>query len=78
MWTIIGTYNYFLYTKDMEFLTENWPRYLKAMDFIYGKVMPEGILNATGIGDWGRLKYSTVASAANMMYANPSQVDAEH
>lgn len=72
MWTMIGTYNYFLYTKDTEFLALNWPRYLKAMDFIYGKVTASGLLNATGTGDWGRLKYSTdehstEAAAANML-----------
>lgn len=48
MWTMIGTYNYLLYSNDTTFLQENWSKYLLAMKFIYGKVGPSGLLNVTG------------------------------
>lgn len=72
MWALIGTYNYYLYSKDLVWFEDNWPRYLKALDYILSKVIPSGILNATGTGDWGRWKYSTEASSANMLYVLPS------
>lgn len=67
MWTMIGTYNYVLYTKDYDFLTQNWPRYLKAMEYVHDKITPVGIMNATGQGDWGRWTYNTQASSASML-----------
>ncbi|KUJ23060.1 Six-hairpin glycosidase [Mollisia scopiformis] len=55
MWTMIGTFNYFLYSNDTAFLQENWAKYLLAMDYIYGKVTyPSGLLNVTGLRDWAR------------------------
>jgi glycogen debranching enzyme len=67
MWTMIGTYNYILYTNDTTFLQQNWPGYLKAMDFIYDKVGPNGLLNVTGIRDWARWQQGFNNSEANMM-----------
>lgn len=55
MWTMIGTYNYLLYSNDTAFLDDNWAGYLRAMDFIYGKVTyASGLLNASGTRDWAR------------------------
>ena len=55
MWTMIGTYNYILYTNHTEFLAMNWPRYERAMEYIYNKVkQPSGLLNVTGTRDWAR------------------------
>ncbi|OBT63009.1 hypothetical protein VE03_08178 [Pseudogymnoascus sp. 23342-1-I1] len=51
MWTMIITYNDILYTKDYDFLTQNWPRYPKAMEFVHDKITPAGIMNTTGQGD---------------------------
>ena len=67
MWTMIGTYNYLLYGNDTVFLQQNWPKYLKAMDFIYGKVGGSGLLNVTGIRDWARWQQGFNNSEANMM-----------
>jgi uncharacterized protein (DUF608 family) len=67
LWAIIGTYNHFLYTEDVEFLEETWPRYVKAMDYTYSKMTSAGIFNATSQGDWGRWKYSTLASSVNVL-----------
>jgi hypothetical protein len=49
MWSMIGTYNYLLYTNDTAFLNKNWNRYSHAMEYIHNKVhQPSGLLNVTG------------------------------
>ncbi|KJR82427.1 bacterial alpha-L-rhamnosidase domain protein [Sporothrix schenckii 1099-18] len=59
MWTMIGTYNYVLYTNDTTFLARNWAGYQRAMSFITAKQVQvdskRGLLNATGVRDWARL-----------------------
>jgi hypothetical protein len=64
---MIGTYNYLLYSNDTIFLQENWPKYLLAMKFIYGKVGPSGLLNVTGLRDWARWQTGGNGSEPNMM-----------
>lgn len=55
MWTMIGTYNYVLFTNDTAFLEKNWARYQYAMEYVNNKVkQPLGLLNVTGIRDWAR------------------------
>lgn len=69
MWSMIGTYNYVLYTNDTEFLSENWGGYKLAMDYIYGKVTyPSGLLNVTGTRDWARWQQGYNNTEAQMMY----------
>ena len=68
MWTMIGTYNYVLYTNDTAFLVHNWQRYLRAMNYVYAKVGTSGLLNVTGIRDWARWQQGFNNSEANMMY----------
>lgn len=68
MWTMIGTYNYVLYTNDTDFLSENYAGYLRAMDFIYGKVTyASGLLNASGTRDWARWQTGYNMSEAQMI-----------
>lgn len=67
MWSMIGTYNYLLYSNDTSFLLQNWSKYLKAMNFIYGKVGSSGLLNVTGIRDWARWQQGFNNSEANMI-----------
>lgn len=67
MWSMIGTYNYVLYTNDLDFLSLNWVGYLKAMTFIYDKVGSSGLLNVTGIRDWARWQQGFNNSEAQMM-----------
>jgi hypothetical protein len=69
MWTMIGTFNYLLYSNDTEFLLSNWPKYLKAMDFIYAKVLPPGLLNVTGLRDWARWQTGGNSTEPNSMSA---------
>ncbi|KAL5041930.1 hypothetical protein BDW71DRAFT_201002 [Aspergillus fruticulosus] len=67
LWTIIGTYNYFLFTEDYDFLAEVWPNYVKALEYSLAKITPLGIMNATQTADWGRWNYDTLASSASML-----------
>lgn len=67
MWAMIGTYNYVFYTNDTSFLTKNWAGYVRAMDYVYGKVQPSGLLNVTGIRDWARWQQGFNNSEANMI-----------
>ncbi|KAJ5924103.1 hypothetical protein N7466_008290 [Penicillium verhagenii] len=68
MWTMIGTYNYVLYTNNTDFLIENWDGYLLAMDYIYGKVTyASGLLDVTGIRDWARWQQGYNNSEAQMI-----------
>lgn len=70
MWTMIGTYNYFLFTNDAGFLNRNWEKYLKAMGYIYGKVRPPGLLNVTGSADWARANSGGNTSESQMILYN--------
>lgn len=68
MWTMIGTYNYVLFTNDTGFLQQNWDGYLKAMDYIYGKVTyASGLLDVTGTRDWARYYQGHNNTEAQMM-----------
>ncbi|KAK2597828.1 hypothetical protein N8I77_012589 [Diaporthe amygdali] len=68
LWTMIGTYNYVLYTNDTAFLAQNWAGYLAAMDYIYAKVQPaSGLLNVTGTRDWARWQTGFNMSSAQMI-----------
>ncbi|PYH41480.1 putative alpha-L-rhamnosidase B [Aspergillus saccharolyticus JOP 1030-1] len=68
MWTMVGTYNYFLYTNDTDFLETNWAGYQKAMGYIYGKVTYEsGLLNVTGTRDWARWQQGYNNTEAQMI-----------
>jgi len=68
MWTMIGTYNYYLYTGDITFLKENWPGYLLGMVFVISKINPTlGLMNSTGLRDWARQSTGGINTEANMI-----------
>ncbi|KAI0477083.1 Six-hairpin glycosidase-like protein [Xylariaceae sp. FL0804] len=68
MWTMIGTYNYVLFTNDTDFLEHNWAAYQFAMEYIYDKVLePLGLLNVTGLRDWARQATGGNSSEPNMI-----------
>ena len=77
MWTMIGTYNYLLYTNDSAFLTKNWQGYLRAMNYVYAKVQPSGLLNVTGIRDWARWQQGFNNTQANMILYHTLRTGAE-
>ncbi len=54
MWTLVGTYNYYLFSGDKSWLDGIWSKYRLGMDFITAKVDGNGLLNVTGNADWAR------------------------
>ena len=67
MITLIGTYEYLLYTNDMSFLNGIWSKYQLAMEFITAKIDSTGMLDVTGTNDWGRLSQGGHNTEANML-----------
>jgi hypothetical protein len=76
MWTMIGTYNYMLYTNDASFVKKNWAKYLSAMKFIYSKVGTSGLLNQTGTRDWARWQTGFNNTQANIILYHTLQTSA--
>jgi uncharacterized protein (DUF608 family) len=69
MSSVIGTYEYVVYSGDVEFLARNWQKIKFAIQFIAAKVDSTGMLYVTGNNDWGRFTqggYNTQANA--LMY----------
>ena len=67
-WTLIGTYNYYLYSGDLQFVEGLWSNYTRAMAYLAAKVDESGLLYVTGTGDWGRLWMGGYNSEANAIY----------
>ncbi|CAL1697713.1 unnamed protein product [Somion occarium] len=53
-WTLIGTYNYYLYSGDIAWIQNVWANYTKAVAFLERKVDSSGLMNVTGLRDWAR------------------------
>jgi Bacterial alpha-L-rhamnosidase 6 hairpin glycosidase domain len=54
MWTLIGTYNYYLDSGDSGWLNGVWSQYQLGVNFITGKIDGNGLLDVTGTSDWAR------------------------
>jgi hypothetical protein len=67
MWTLIGTYNYILYSDDVGFAKRNWDKFINAMRYTTDKVRSNGLLRVTGKRDWARWEQGGENSEANMM-----------
>lgn len=67
MSTLIGTYEYVLFTNDTTFFNTNWAKYKLAMVFITAKIDSTSLLEVTGTGDWGRLTQGGHNSEAQML-----------
>ncbi|KAI2628854.1 glycoside hydrolase family 78 protein [Hypoxylon sp. NC1633] len=70
MWTMIGMYNYVLYSGDLDFIRDNWAKYLAAMNFVAGQLDSSlGLLDITGYTeDWGRFYVTNTLASAQMLY----------
>ncbi|CZR60718.1 related to alpha-L-rhamnosidase B [Phialocephala subalpina] len=69
MSSIIGTYEYVLYSGDMAFLDKNWPKIQQAINFVARKIDHSGLLYVTGTNDWGRYTQGGHNTPANtLMY----------
>lgn len=67
-WTLIGTHNYFLYSGDLAWMQNTWINYTKAVQYLENKVDGTGLLNVTGLRDWGRLWQGGHNSEANAIF----------
>ncbi|EKD12920.1 bacterial alpha-L-rhamnosidase domain protein [Drepanopeziza brunnea f. sp. 'multigermtubi' MB_m1] len=68
MASLIGTYEYLLYSGDMEFLAANWAKIKLAIRYVSNKIDPRsGALYVTGEADWGRYAQGGFNTAANAM-----------
>ncbi|KAI0515003.1 glycoside hydrolase family 78 protein [Xylaria bambusicola] len=71
MWTMIGLYNYAIFSGDVEFVKIQWERYVFAMTFILAQIDPVvGLVDISFYpNDWGRFKsYGYLASAQMLAY----------
>ncbi|KAI0421650.1 bacterial alpha-L-rhamnosidase domain protein [Xylaria grammica] len=71
MWTMIGLYNYILYSGDVGFLTSYWGKYNLAMKLVLDQIDPNiGLMDITRYpNDWGRFNsYGYLASAQMLAY----------
>ncbi|RDL31078.1 Bacterial alpha-L-rhamnosidase protein [Venustampulla echinocandica] len=67
MATLIGTYDYFLYTNDRDFMSGVWNKYKLAMAYITGKIDKTGSIWVTGTEDWGRVGQGEHNTEAQML-----------
>ena len=65
MWTLVGAYNYFLYSGDKTWLDKNWAAHKKGVSFVTAKIDANNLLNVTLTKDWGRLGQGGENIAAN-------------
>lgn len=78
MYSLLGSYNYVLFTNDTEWLAQIWDRYKFAMEFIYNQVEePLGLLNQTGLRDWAREATGGFNTQANMILYRTLMTGAE-
>ncbi|KAL8684043.1 MAG: hypothetical protein Q9186_000073 [Xanthomendoza sp. 1 TL-2023] len=52
--TLIGVWNYVLFTNDIRWLQSHWSAYLKAFEYSLGKVDLTGLFHVTSNNDWLR------------------------
>ncbi|KAJ9607675.1 hypothetical protein H2200_007753 [Cladophialophora chaetospira] len=67
MWTMIGSYNYILYTNDTAWLKSLWTKYKHAMEYVVSKIDESGLMNVTGTRDWARWQQGFHNTEANMI-----------
>ncbi|KAA1466954.1 glycoside hydrolase family 78 protein [Dentipellis sp. KUC8613] len=68
MWTLVGAYNYYIYSGDDAWLQNVWTNYTKAVSFIENKTGDSGLLDVTGLRDWGRQGGGGYSAGANALY----------
>lgn len=52
--TLLGTYDYVLYSGDIRWLREKWPAYLRALEVSTSKVDSRNLMHVTSTFDWNR------------------------
>jgi hypothetical protein len=67
MSTLIGTYEYVLYSGDIDFLTSHWAAIVFAINWIAAKIDATGTPDVTATADWGRLTQGGHNTEANAL-----------
>ena len=67
-WTLVGTYTYVLYSGDFAWLGNVWANYTRGVEYLVEKVDETGLLNVTGLLDWGRNGQGGHNSEANALF----------
>ncbi|TFY58443.1 hypothetical protein EVJ58_g6418 [Rhodofomes roseus] len=67
-WTLVGTYTYVLYSGDFAWLQHVWSNYTRGVEYLAEKVDETGLLNVTGVLDWGRIGQGGNNAEANALY----------
>ncbi|KAI5118176.1 hypothetical protein M0805_008417 [Coniferiporia weirii] len=67
-WTLIGVYNYYLYSGDVDWLQDIWANYTKAVQYLDNKVQPSGLINISNTADWARVDRGGEDSEGNAIY----------
>lgn len=71
-WTLIGTYRYMLYSGDFAWFQDVWANYTRGVSYLAEMVDETGLLNVTGVLDWGRNGQGGHNSGANALYYKAS------
>ncbi|KAH7903102.1 Six-hairpin glycosidase-like protein [Hygrophoropsis aurantiaca] len=68
-WSLIGLYNYYLYSGDLDTVQTVWTNYTKAVAFLESQMDTSGLMNVTEAwsNDWGREGGTGHNSAANAL-----------
>jgi hypothetical protein len=67
LWTLVGAYNYYLYSGDKAWLDTNWAAHKKAILYATAKIDNNSLLDVTLPRDWGRLGQGGENIAANAL-----------
>jgi hypothetical protein len=65
MWTLIGAYNYYLYSGDKAWVDAHWAQHMKGVAFSTAKIGNNGLMGVTLTSDWGRLNMTGANIEAN-------------
>lgn len=68
MHTLIGTYNYWLYSGDDNWVQSIWSNYTQAVSYLASRVDDTGLFDVAGTRDWARLGQGGHNSEANALY----------
>lgn len=76
-WSLIGAYNYYIYTGDVDFIRTVWSNYTEAMAFLSGQQDSTGLVNVIEkfANDWGREGAGGHNSATNALFYKASELN---
>ncbi|KAF2022433.1 glycoside hydrolase family 78 protein [Aaosphaeria arxii CBS 175.79] len=68
LWAMVGAYNYFLYSGDVDLVESIWPKHQAALGYALSLIdNSTGVVKVQQYRDWGRLTYGDLRSSASML-----------